>query len=221
MADAAPADLPQGPTAAEIEAARKLFAGPCDFFWGAAAQESLPPISNLPEIAFAGRSNVGKSSLVNALTGRRTLARVSQAPGRTRQLNFFNLADTLVLVDLPGYGFARVSKKMKDDWQGFAIDYLRGRPTLQRVYLLIDARHGVKDSDHETMKNLDSAAVSYRILLTKTDQLRGAEIPEAIAEAEAATRKHGAAHPEVMATSSESGFGIPELRVEVLKAAKG
>ncbi len=212
---------PEGPTPAEIEAARKLFAGPCDFFWGAAAQESLPPISNLPEIAFAGRSNVGKSSLVNALTGRRTLARVSQAPGRTRQLNFFNLADTLVLVDLPGYGFARVSKKMKDDWQGFAIDYLRGRPTLQRVYLLIDARHGVKDSDHETMKNLDSAAVSYRILLTKADQLRAAEIPEAIAEAEAATRKHGAAHPEVMATSSESGFGIPELRVEVLKAAKG
>ena len=217
MADAAP----EGPTAAEIEAARKLFAGPCDFFWGAAAQESLPPISNLPEIAFAGRSNVGKSSLVNALTGRRTLARVSQAPGRTRQLNFCNLANTLVLVDLPGYGFARVSKKMKDDWQGFAIDYLRGRPTLQRVYLLIDARHGVKDSDHETMKNLDSAAVSYRILLTKADQLRAAEIPEAIAEAEAATRKHGAAHPEVMATSSETGFGIPELRVEVSKAAKG
>ncbi len=217
MADAAP----EGPTAAEIEAARKLFAGPCDFFWGAAAQESLPPISNLPEIAFAGRSNVGKSSLVNALTGRRTLARVSQAPGRTRQLNFFNLANMLVLVDLPGYGFARVSKKMKDDWQGFAIDYLRGRPTLQRVYLLIDARHGVKDSDHETMKNLDSAAVSYRILLTKADQLRAAEIPEAIAEAEAATRKHGAAHPEVMATSSETGFGIPELRVEVSKAAKG
>ena len=217
MADAAP----EGPTAAEIEAARKLFAGPCDFFWGAAAQESLPPISTLPEIAFAGRSNVGKSSLVNALTGRRTLARVSQAPGRTRQLNFFNLANTLVLVDLPGYGFARVSKKMKDDWQGFAIDYLRGRPTLQRVYLLIDARHGVKDSDHETMKNLDSAAVSYRILLTKADQLRAAEIPEAIAEAEAATRKHGAAHPEVMATSSETGFGIPELRVEVSKAAKG
>lgn len=221
MAAGAPDDLPQGPTAAEIEAARKLFAGPCDFFWGAAAQESLPPISNLPEIAFAGRSNVGKSSLVNALTGRRTLARVSQAPGRTRQLNFFNLANTLVLVDLPGYGFARVSKKMKDDWQGFAIDYLRGRPTLQRVYLLIDARHGVKDSDHETMKNLDSAAVSYRILLTKTDQLSASEIPEAIGEAEAATRKHGAAHPEVMATSSETGFGIPELRVEVSKAAKG
>ncbi len=218
MPEVAPDD---GLSPAEIEAARKLFAGPCDFFWGAAAQESLPPISELPEIAFAGRSNVGKSSLVNALTGRRTLARVSQSPGRTRQLNFFNLADTLVLVDLPGYGFARVSKTMKEDWQGFAIDYLRGRPTLRRVYLLIDARHGVKDSDHETMKNLDSAAVSYRILLTKADQLKADAVPKAIAAAESASRKHGAAHPDVMATSSETGFGIAELRVEVARAAKG
>jgi GTP-binding protein len=208
-----------GPTPAEIEAARKLFAGPCDFFWGAAAQDSLPPISNLPEIAFAGRSNVGKSSLVNALTGRRTLARVSATPGRTRQLNFFDLAKTLCLVDLPGYGFARVSKTMKEDWQGFAADYLRGRPTLKRVYLLIDARHGIKDTDRETMKNLDKAAVSYRIVLTKADRLKQADIAKAIAAAEVVVRKHPAAHPEVMATSSESGLGIPELRVEVVRAA--
>ena len=206
--------------AAAIEAGRLLFAAECQFFHGAQKLEQLP-LPGLPEVAFAGRSNVGKSSLVNALTGHNTLARTSSQPGRTRQLNFFDLGARLTLVDMPGYGYAQAAKEIKADWQGMMFDYLRGRPTLQRVYLLIDARHGVKDSDHETMKNLDSAAVSYRILLTKTDQLRGAEIPEAIAEAEAATRKHGAAHPEVMATSSESGFGIPELRVEVLKAAKG
>ena len=209
------------PTPSEIEAARKLFAGPCDFFWGAAAQDSLPPISHLPEVAFAGRSNVGKSSLVNALTGRRTLARVSATPGRTRQINFFDLAKTICLVDLPGYGFARVSKTMKDEWQGFAADYLRGRPTLKRVYLLIDARHGLKDSDRETMKNLDKAAVSYRIVLTKADRLKAAEIPKAIAAAEAVVRKHPAAHPKVLATSSETGFGIPELRAEAVAAALG
>lgn len=214
-------DAGEGYTPAAIEAARKLFAGPCDFFWGASARDSLPPISDLPEVAFAGRSNVGKSSLVNALTGRKTLARVSAMPGRTREINFFNLARTLCLVDLPGYGFARVSKTMKDEWQGFAADYLRGRPTLKRVYLLIDARHGVKDTDAETMKNLDKAAVSYRIVLTKTDRLKAAEIPKAVAAAEAVVRKHPAAHPEVMPTSSETGFGIPELRAEIVAAALG
>ena len=207
------------PTPAEIDAARRLFAGPCDFVSGAASEESLPPVS-LPEVAFAGRSNVGKSSLVNALTGRRTLARVSASPGRTRQINFFDLSQTLCLVDLPGYGFAQVSRAMKADWQGLAAAYLRGRPTLKRVCLLIDGRHGVKDSDHETMKNLDSAAVSYQLILTKVDQLREGEIPRAIASAEAAARKHGAAHPEVMATSAETGFGIPELRAEVARVAK-
>jgi GTP-binding protein len=209
------------PTPAEIEAARKLFAGPCDFFWGAAAQDSLPPISDLPEIAFAGRSNVGKSSLVNALTGRRTLARVSATPGRTRQINFFDLAKTICLVDLPGYGFARVSKTMKEDWQGFAADYLRGRPTLKRVYVLIDSRHGIKDSDRETMKNLDKAAVSYRIVLTKADRLNASDIPKAIAAAEAVLRKHVGAHPQVMASSSETGYGIPQLRAEISAVALG
>jgi GTP-binding protein len=221
MADHNPeGGAPEGRTPEDIEAARKLFVGPCDFISGAASVESLPPIA-LPEVAFAGRSNVGKSSLVNALTGRRTLARVSAKPGHTRQINFFDLASRLFLVDLPGYGFAQVSKSMKETWQDLASAYLRGRPTLKRVCLLIDSRHGVKDSDHETMKNLDRAAVSYQLILTKTDQLRQAEIPRAIKSAEAAARKHGAAHPEALPTSSETGFGIPELRAEIFRVALG
>ncbi|MBS0221440.1 MAG: YihA family ribosome biogenesis GTP-binding protein [Proteobacteria bacterium] len=207
-------------SAEEIEAARKLFAGPCDFVAGAASFESLIPVS-LPEIAFAGRSNVGKSSLVNALTGRRTLARTSSSPGHTRQINFFDLAGRLLLVDLPGYGFAQVSKSMKETWQDLASAYLRGRPTLKRVCLLIDSRHGVKDTDRETMKNLDAAAVSYQLVLTKTDYLKLAEIPRAIAAAEAVARKHGAAHPRVLPTSSETGFGLPDLRAEILAVAAG
>ncbi len=202
----------------EIEAARKLFAGPCDFVSGAASVESLPPATR-PEIAFAGRSNVGKSSLVNALTGRRTLARVSAKPGHTRQVNFFDLAGRLLLVDLPGYGFAQVSRSMKETWQDLASAYLRGRPTLKRVCLLIDSRHGVKDSDRETMRNLDSAAVSYQLILTKVDQLKAADVPRAVAAAEAVARKHGAAHPEVLPTSSETGFGIAELRAEIMAVA--
>jgi GTP-binding protein len=202
----------------EIEAARKLFAGPCDFIAGAASFESLPAIA-LPEVAFAGRSNVGKSSLVNALTGRSTLARTSSKPGHTRQINFFDLAGKLGLVDLPGYGFAQVSRSMKEAWQDLASAYLRGRPTLKRVCLLIDARHGVKEADRETMKNLDSAAVSYQLVLTKADQLKPAEIGRAIAAAEAVARKHVGAHPEVLASSSQTGAGIPELRAEIAGAA--
>jgi GTP-binding protein len=211
---------PAGRTPDEIEAARKLFAGPCDFVAGASSLDSLPAIA-LPEIAFAGRSNVGKSSLVNALTGRRTLARVSSSPGRTRQINFFDLAGRLFLVDLPGYGFAQVSRSMKETWQDLASAYLRGRPTLKRVCLLIDSRHGVKDSDRETMKNLDSAAVSYQLVLTKTDRLGAADVARAVAAAEAVARKHGAAHPEVLPTSSETGFGIGELRTEIAAVAAG
>ena len=201
-------------TPEEIEAARKLFAGPCEFVAGAASLDSLIAIS-LPEVAFAGRSNVGKSSLVNALTGRKALARTSSSPGHTRQINFFDLGNELFLVDLPGYGFAQVSRSMKETWQDLASAYLRGRPTLKRVCLLIDARHGVKETDRETMKNLDSAAVSYQLVLTKTDQLKAADIPRAIASAEAVARKHGAAHPEVLPTSSTTGAGIPELRAEL------
>lgn len=213
-----PSDAPEGLTPAELEAGRKLFAGPCEFVAGAATFESMPGIS-LPEVAFAGRSNVGKSSLVNALTGRRTLARTSSKPGHTRQINFFDLAGQVFLVDLPGYGFAKVSRSMKEAWQDLASAYLRGRPTLKRVCLLIDSRHGVKDTDRETMKNLDSAAVSYQVVLTKADQLRPSDIPSAIAAAEAVARKHGAAHPVVLATSSETGFGIPELRAELRAVA--
>src|SRR5260370_3462318 len=201
----------RGYSAEAIEAARKRLAGPCEFIAGAASLESLPA-SSLPEVAFAGRSNVGKSSLVNALTGRRSLARTSSSPGHTRQINFFDLAGQLSLVDLPGYGFAQVSRSMKETWQDLASAYLRGRPTLKRVCLLIDSRHGVKDADRETMKNLDAAAVSYQLVLTKTDQLKAADIPRAIKAAEAVARKHGAAHPEALPTSSETGVGIPEFR---------
>ena len=207
-------------TPEEIEAARKLFAGPCEFVAGAASLDSLPLIA-LPEVAFAGRSNVGKSSLVNALTGRRTLARTSSKPGHTRQINFFDLAHRLHLIDLPGYGFAQVSRSTKEAWQDLASAYLRGRPTLKRVCLLIDSRHGVKEGDRETMKSLDSAAVSYQLVLTKVDRLKQAEVARAVAAAEAIARKHGAAHPEVLATSSETGFGITELRAEIAAVAGG
>src|SRR5215469_14546753 len=190
-----------GRTPEELEAARRLFAGPCEFVAGAALLDSLLPIS-LPEIAFAGRSNVGKSSLVNALTGRKALARTSSSPGHTRQINFFDLGARLFLVDLPGYGFAQVSRSMKETWQDLASAYLRGRPTLKRVCLLIDSRHGVEEADRETMKNLDAAAVSYQLVLTKTDQLKEAEVARAIAAAEMVARKHGAAHPKALPTSS-------------------
>jgi GTP-binding protein len=211
---------PEGRAPEQIEAARKLFAGPCDFVAGAASPESL--IANsLPEVAFAGRSNVGKSSLVNALTGRRTLARTSSSPGHTRQINFFDLGNRLFLVDLPGYGFAQVSKSMKETWQDFASAYLRGRPTLKRVCVLIDSRHGVKDADRETMKNLDAAAVSYQVVLTKTDYLKPAQIAKAVTAAQAVARLHGAAHPVVLPTSSETGFGFAELRAEIMAVALG
>ena len=203
-----------------IEAGRKLFARDWQFIWASPSIQTLPPMAGL-EIAFAGRSNVGKSSLVNALTGRRTLARTSSNPGHTRQINFFDLAGRLFLVDLPGYGFAQVSRSMKETWQDLASAYLRGRPTLKRVCLLIDSRHGVKDTDRETMKNLDAAAVSYQLVLTKTDHLKPAQIPKAIAAAEAVARKHGAAHPQVLPTSSETGFGVAELRAEIMDVALG
>jgi len=200
--------------AAKLELGRKLFAGPCEFIAGAATPESLPPIS-LPEVAFAGRSNVGKSSLVNALTGRKTLARTSSSPGHTRQLNFFDLGGRLMLVDLPGYGFAQASKGQIAQWTSLAADYLKGRPTLKRVLVLIDARHGVKDKDEETMSSLDKAAASYQIVLTKVDQIKAADCAKAIAAAVAVAAKHGAAHPEVLATSSAKGDGIAELRASL------
>jgi GTP-binding protein len=201
-----------------IEAGRLLFAAPCEFIAGAASIESLPGIG-APEIAFAGRSNVGKSSLVNALTGRKTLARVSSKPGHTRQLNFFDLGGRLWLVDLPGYGFAQVSKSMKDAWKDLATAYLRGRPTLRRVCLLIDSRHGVKKTDEETMTNFDKAAIVYQLVLTKVDQIPAASIPQALEAARKVAAKHVGAHPEPLATSSETGHGIAELRAAIAAVA--
>ena len=203
-----------GRSPAEIEAARKLFAGPCEFIAGAASFDSLIAIS-LPEVAFAGRSNVGKSSLVNALTGRRTLARVSASPGATRQINFFDLAGRFTLVDLPGYGFARVSKSTKEIWQDLASAYLRGRPTLKRVCLLIDSRHGLKEPDRPVMQLCDSAGLSYQVVLTKTDKLSERDLESVAQETIKALGAHAAAFPVVIATSAEKRTGVADLRAAI------
>jgi GTP-binding protein len=201
------------------EAARKLFAGPCDFIWGATSAEALPP-EKLNEIAFVGRSNAGKSSLVNALTGRKSLARVSQTPGATRQINFFNLADRLMLVDLPGYGFAKRSKTESEAWQEMIFAYLRRRARLRRVALLIDSRRGVIDSDVQVMDLLDRAAVSYGLVLTKGDELKPAARPKALETAQVAAAKHTAALAEVQLTSALTGEGIPQLRTHLAALAQ-
>src|SRR3954465_2770036 len=182
------------------EAARRLFAGPCDFVWGATSPQNFPPES-LNEVAFVGRSNAGKSSLVNALTGRKSLARVSQTPGATRQINFFNLGDRLMLVDLPGYGFAKRSKTEAQAWQEMIFAYLRGRARLRRVALLIDARRGPMDTDIQVMNLLDRAAVSYGLVLTKADELKPADRAPALETAAAIAAKHTAALAEVQLTS--------------------
>jgi len=201
------------------EAARKLFAGPCDFIWGATTAESLPP-EKLNEVAFVGRSNAGKSSLVNALTGRKSLARVSQTPGATRQINFFNLADRLMLVDLPGYGFAKRSKTEAQAWQEMIFSYLRRRARLRRIALLIDARRGVMDSDKEVMALLDQTAVSYGLVLTKVDELKPGERAEAQAKAAAEAARHTAALAEVQLTSALTGDGIAGLRAHLAALAE-
>jgi len=200
-----------------LEAARVFFAHPVRFLMGAVAMDGLPP-SDLPEVAFAGRSNVGKSSLINAVTGRTHLARASTAPGRTRELNFFVADETLRLVDLPGYGFAKVGRGEKNKFQNLGRAYLRGRPNLKRAYLLIDSRHGVKDVDLEAMEAFDLAAVSYQIVLTKADKLRGRDLEQVHAETVRKIAKRPAAFPRVVATSAEKGTGIPELRAEILAA---
>ena len=204
-----------------LEAARVLFARDCQFLLGAAQLEQLPP-TDLPEVAFAGRSNVGKSSLINALTGRHDLARASNEPGRTRELNLFLLDGRVRLVDLPGYGFARADKKTIARFQNLGRAYLRGRPNLKRVYLLIDARHGLKAADAEALDALDLAAVSYHIVLTKADKLRPAsEIERVTAATVAAIKKRPAAFPRVAVTSSSVGTGLAELRAEVLATVEG
>jgi GTP-binding protein len=201
-----------------IEAGRLLFARECRFVAGAAAAAGLPPES-LPEVAFAGRSNVGKSSLVNALTGRRMLARTSNTPGRTRQLNFFDLDGRLMLVDLPGYGYAEASKSAIKAWTRLIQDYLRGRASLRRVYLLLDARHGLKEADLPVMRLCDAAGLSFQAVLTKADKLNAGDLAATAAAVAAALAKHGAAHPEIHLTSAEKGQGIAALRATLAALA--
>jgi GTP-binding protein len=200
-----------------LEAARKLFAHEVRFLMGAVRIDDLPA-PDLPEVAFAGRSNVGKSSLINAVTGRLHLARASNEPGRTREVNFFVADEQLRLVDLPGYGFAKVSRGTAKTFQNLGRDYLRGRPNLKRAYLLIDARHGLKAVDGEALDALDLAAVSYQIVLTKADKLKASEVEAVQARTLAQIAKRPAAFPRVLATSAEKGTGIPELRAEILQA---
>lgn len=205
----------------DSERARKLFAGRVEFLKSAPALKFLPD-PDAPEIAFAGRSNVGKSSLLNALTGRKAIARASVTPGRTQELNFFEVGDPLVLrlVDMPGYGFAKAPPKVVENWRRLVRDFLRGRVVLKRVLVLIDARHGIKPVDAEMMTMLDEAAVGYRIVLTKADKIKPTELAEVLVRTQADARKHPAAHPEVLATSAETKDGIAALRAAVLADAE-
>jgi GTP-binding protein len=211
-----PADA--APDADAEEDGRRLFAGTCDFVAGAASEAALPP-DGLPEIAFAGRSNVGKSSLVNALTGRTTLARVSHRPGRTQQLNFFDLAHRLMLVDLPGYGFAEASKRDIERWTGLVRRYLAGRASLRRALVLIDARHGLRETDEETLEILDRAAVSYQAVLTKIDKVPPAALAARVDAVERTLATHVAAHPAIHLTSAHERIGIAALRASLAALA--
>ena len=202
----------------ELEAARIAFAHPVDFLMGCAKIEQLPP-ADRPEAAFAGRSNVGKSSLINGLTGRKDLARASNEPGRTREVNLFDFDGHARLVDLPGYGFAAAGKKVVKDFQNLGRAYLRGRPNLARVYLLIDARHGLKSTDADALDALDKAAVSYQIVLTKADKLKPREVEAMTAATLKAISRRPAAFPRVVATSSETKLGLAELKAEIALAA--
>jgi GTP-binding protein len=206
--------------AARLEHGRRLFAQECRFFFGAVRFNDVPP-PGLPEVAFAGRSNVGKSSLVNALTGRKTLARVSATPGRTQQLNFFDLAGRLVLVDLPGYGYNKAGKAKAQTWGHAVRAFLKNRPTLRRVCLLVDARHGLNRHDRDTMAALDQAAVNYQAVLTKADKMKPGPLADTVAAMAKELKEHTAAHPRIVVTSAHDGTGIPELRAELAALAEG
>lgn len=199
------------PSDAALETGRKLFAKPCDFLKGVVAMSGMPPADRI-EFCFAGRSNVGKSSLINALTGRKGLARASNTPGRTQEINFFGLGDERYLVDLPGYGFANAPVAVVEKWQRLLKSYLSGRPTLRRAFVLIDARHGVKPVDEEIMSLLDKSAVAFQAVLTKTDKVRKSELDASLTKTRAALNRHPAAFPEIVLTSSEKGDGIETLR---------
>jgi GTP-binding protein len=201
-----------------IEQGRKLFAGDFKFIWASPSIETLPPMAGV-EVAFAGRSNVGKSSLINALTGRNALARTSSTPGRTQELIFFDGPDHagLRLVDMPGYGYASAPKAKVASWTALIHKYLQGRSNLARVYVLIDARHGLKDVDLDVLKTLDRAAVSYQVVLTKADQIKPAELESRIGDIKTSLSTHPAAFPDVLATSSETSEGIPELRAAMVR----
>lgn len=206
------------PSAEQIEAGRRFFARECRFATAASQPDGLPPPGR-PEVAFAGRSNVGKSSLINALTGRRSLARVSNTPGRTQQINFFDLGGRLVLVDLPGYGFAKAPPHLVDAWTRLVQAYLRHRVVLRRACLLVDARHGLKESDRTMMRLLDEAAVPYQLILTKADKLSGAATAQLVAAVAAEASRHAAAHPEIIPVSSHDGQGLAELRAVLASLA--
>jgi len=203
-------------SSAELDIGRRLFTSEWNFATAASSLKSLPGMA-APEIAFAGRSNVGKSSLINALTGRKALARTSNTPGRTQELIFFNGPKELILVDMPGYGYAATAKSKIAAWTALIHDYLRGRATLARVYILVDARHGLKSADDAILDTLSKAAVSHEIVLTKTDQIGEAELSERIGAVKAAIRKRPAAFPDVITTSSHTGAGIPELRAAIAR----
>lgn len=204
--------------ALSTEVGRKLFAGECTFVLGAAALTQVPD-SSLPEIAFAGRSNVGKSSLVNALTGRKTLARTSVTPGRTQQLNFFDIGGRLMLADLPGYGYARAPKQEVDAWTSLVKSYLVGRPQLRRICVLVDSRHGLKATDRAVMKELDEAAVNYQIVMTKCDKVKPGPLEKTVAAVSEEAATHAAAYPFIAVTSSQKGTGLAELRAALSQLA--